>query len=118
MAKVFVERNRSGQITAISDTPTATSDTDPVSTDAPEVTHFLTNQFKEESEFDQYFEHSDLELVRVLEDLIDLLVKNKVINFTDFPNISQEKLLSRKLIREKRQNLSSDILGEDDLIEF
>ncbi|HIJ22930.1 MAG: hypothetical protein HON68_09615 [Gammaproteobacteria bacterium] len=118
MAKIYVERDTSGKITAIKDNPTPTSDQTPLFTDSPEVINFLTAQFKDESEFDHYFETSDLELVRVLEDLIDLLIKNKAIHFTDFPQVSQQKLLSRKLIREKRQNLDADILGDDDLIEL
>lgn len=42
---------------------------------------------------------TDLELVRVLEDLIDVLVKKEVIVFTDLPEAAQNKLLERRHTR-------------------
>jgi len=46
---------------------------------------------------------SDASLVRVLEDLIDVLINRGVIQFTDLPEEAQAKLLER---RETRANLS------------
>jgi len=46
---------------------------------------------------------SDTSLVRVLEDLIDVLINRGVIQFTDLPEAAQAKLLER---RETRANLS------------
>lgn len=46
---------------------------------------------------------SDLALVRVLEDLIDILIPRGLIQFTDLPLAAQAKLLSR---RETRAALS------------
>lgn len=45
------------------------------------------------------FEQSDIRLVRVLEDLIDLLIARDVVRFTDFPDAAQEKLLERRSMR-------------------
>jgi len=42
---------------------------------------------------------TDLEMVRVLEDLIDVLVKKGVIHFTDMPEAAQHKLLERRNTR-------------------
>lgn len=42
---------------------------------------------------------TDLELVRVLEDLIDVLVEKDVIHFTDLPDAAQQKLLNRRHTR-------------------
>jgi len=50
---------------------------------------------------------SDTSLVRVLEDLIDVLITRGVIQFTDLPEAAQAKLLER---RETRANLSNRLL--------
>lgn len=46
---------------------------------------------------------SDTSLVRVLEDLIDVLINRGVIQFTDLPEAAQTKLLER---RETRASLT------------
>jgi hypothetical protein len=55
---------------------------------------------------------SDAGMVRVLEDLIDVLIQRGVIQFTDLPVPAQTKLLQR---RESRAHLADrlDLLGED-----
>lgn len=42
---------------------------------------------------------SDSEMMRVLEDLIDLLTEKRLIQFTELPLAAQKKLLSRKWVR-------------------
>jgi hypothetical protein len=59
-------------------------------------------------------EQSDMRLVRVLEDLIDLLIARDVIRFTDLPRAAQEKLLER---RSMRQSLSAlNLLDSGDVM--
>lgn len=55
---------------------------------------------------------SDASMVRVLEDLIDVLIQRGVIQFTDLPVPAQAKLLQR---RENRAHLADrlDLLGDD-----
>lgn len=48
---------------------------------------------------------SDLGLVRVLEDLMDLLVARAVIRFTDLPPAAQAKLMERRDTRCAMRNL-------------
>ena len=55
---------------------------------------------------------TDLDLVRVLEDLIDLLFKGDVIRFTDFPEAAQEKLLARRSMRSSLHSLK--LLDEEE----
>ena len=43
--------------------------------------------------------HSDLQLVRVLEDVINVLVERDVIRYTDLPVAAREKLDQRALVR-------------------
>lgn len=56
---------------------------------------------------------SDTDMVRVLEDLIDVLIDRGVIQFTDLPKPAQAKLLQRK---ETRATLSNrlDLIGDDE----
>jgi hypothetical protein len=39
---------------------------------------------------------SDIDFIRVLEDLIDLMIAKNIISFTDFPAGAQKKLLARR----------------------
>lgn len=57
----------------------------------------------------------DADFVRVIEDVIDTLIKTSVIRLTDLPEAAQHKLISRKSLREKRQG-SLDLIGDDDTI--
>ena len=55
---------------------------------------------------------SDLDMVRVVEDLIELLVAKGTILFTELPDSAQEKMLSRQKLR---HDISGhlDLLGDD-----
>ncbi|MHA7815073.1 MAG: hypothetical protein ACX93N_01230 [Pseudohaliea sp.] len=55
---------------------------------------------------------SDLELVRVIEDLVDLLVDKGIILFTELPASAQKKVLHRQQLR-SRIGGSLDLLGDD-----
>ena len=57
-------------------------------------------------------QESDMWLVRVLEDLIDLLIDRDVIRFTDLPLPAQEKLMERRSLRQTLGALN--LLGETD----
>jgi hypothetical protein len=56
--------------------------------------------------------NSDLEMVRVLEDLVGLLIERSVIRFTDLPSAAQTKLLSRHELRSQHQGMN--LLDDDD----
>lgn len=67
-----------------------------VPADSPEIMEFMKSMGIEQSTLEQ----SDMRLVRVLEDLIDLLIERNVIHFTDLPQAAQEKLLERRSLRQ------------------
>jgi hypothetical protein len=72
---------------------------------SPELLEFINRMGLEQSTLQQ----SDMRLVRVLEDLIDLLISRDLIRFTDLPLPAQEKLMER---RSMRQSLGAlDLLG-------
>lgn len=47
------------------------------------------------------FRQLDADLVRVIEDLVDVLISRQVIRVTDLPPEAQEKLFARKSFRER-----------------
>ncbi|UIP87180.1 tryptophan synthase subunit beta [Pseudomonas phenolilytica] len=56
---------------------------------------------------------SDLEMVRVLEDLIGVLIDRGVIRFTDLPEVAQRKLRARQQTRARLGGLSA-LLSDDE----
>jgi hypothetical protein len=57
---------------------------------------------------------SDLEMIRVYEDLIDILISKRVVVLTDFPTAAQEKLVRRKRLRTSLSSLTEVLAPEDD----
>ena len=56
---------------------------------------------------------SDIGIIRIVEDLIDLLIKKNLLLFTELPKEAQEKIMERKQVRQKLDNnhlLVDDIL--------
>lgn len=99
----YVKRDQQGRISTLSLTPENGLEELPAS--SPELIDFMRNAGLEQSTLQQ----SDMRLVRVLEDLIDLLIDRDVIRFTDLPLPAQEKLMER---RSMRQSLGAlDLLG-------
>lgn len=64
----------------------------------PELLEIVGEASREEG-----FASLDAGLIRVLEDLVDVLVARNVINITDLPNEAQHKLFARKNFRERFQ---------------
>ena len=58
------------------------------------------------------FERLDADFIRVLEDLIDVLIRAKVINLTDLPGDAQKKLLARRGQRKPTALGELNLLGE------
>ena len=57
-------------------------------------------------------EASDQDLVRVLEDVVELLIQKGVILFTELPESAQQKILHRQQLRSDLSH-SLDLLGDD-----
>jgi hypothetical protein len=72
--------------------------------DHPEVRRFLGLD-----QNDQYFASLDASFLRVLEDLIDALIRRNVLCITDLPMEAQLKLFDRKHFRESGRPHSLDL---------
>lgn len=82
-----------GSLLSLHREPVAGSE--PVAADAPELASFLG------TEAQLRFASMDANLVRVLEDLVDVLITRNVICITDLPPEAQQKLFERKHFRDK-----------------
>jgi hypothetical protein len=107
---MFVRRNERGEIVAASKM-SAAGITEEVPNDSPELAAFVGSAVRRPQELTA-LQSSDLDMVRVLEDLIELLIGKGVITFTDFPDAVQRKLLGRQVLRTTVRDLN--LLDEDD----
>jgi hypothetical protein len=61
----------------------------------------------------KFLSMSDISAVRILEDLVDLLIRKNIILFTELPEEAQTKIRERKIAR---QNISGHEFMVDDII--
>lgn len=88
----YALRDASGQINSLHRDPVVGAQTLPE--DHPEVRQFLGR------DSEQQFASLDANFMRVLEDLIDALIRRNVLCITDLPMEAQLKLFDRKHFRE------------------
>lgn len=106
----FVSRDGQGAITEVHPEPTETA-TEAMPADHPEVHHFIFERSRRGE-----MEALDLDFIRVIEDMIEVLIEKRLILFSDLPPKVQEKLLQRKQARQKFEVAQQLIGGEDDTI--
>jgi len=108
---LYVTRDKYGAIIAL--TSTKTPDTTEVKSfiDA-EVVDFLRETDKKDS-LRVSMSLLDVGLIRIIEDLIELLIEKKIIYFTELPLEAQKKIREHQNIREK---LSSESLMVEDVL--
>ncbi len=109
---MFIERNENGAISAIhSENPAGRFA--PASLNDPEVLQFLQQTDPKNGLMNSALAQSDTDLVRVVEDLIQLLIDRNIINFTDLPAAAQKKIRHRQILRSK---LAEDNFMVDDIL--
>lgn len=110
----YVSRNIDGKIEAVFDRPGPNGE-ERVSLDDPELLEFLSRDgLKEYAR--RLLEKTDKSVIRVVEDLIEVLLTKNIITITDLPPPAQEKLLSRQEARDELQTLGNPILHKDDTL--
>ena len=93
----FVARDPQGRITALHADSTADA-REELTADDPDLLAFVAGQVRL-SEIRGELQASDLELVRVIEDLISVLIENGILKMTDLPPAAQTKLAERGKLR-------------------
>ena len=112
----YVTRDESGRITGVFEyAEFGTSEE--VRSDDPELAAFLAAQGVSSPEaIRQLLAESDLRMVRLVDDLIDLLIDKGVISFTDLPPAAGEKYLKRQGARKKLQTIANLMVAEKDIL--
>ena len=108
---LFVERDAAGAIVALRKGEDG-SGKEPVSLLDEEVLFFLKT-IEDMEPLTHLLMSSDTAMVRVLDDLIDLLIAKKVILFTELPLAAREKILGRKQLRAR---MAGDHLLVEDIL--
>ena len=103
----FVKRDARGAVIAVSQEPGAGC-TEELSRDDPALAAFFTGIASEASSLDA----SDQDLIRVLEDVVDLLIAKGLILFTELPVDAQQKIMRRQQMRSAMGN-TLDLISED-----
>ncbi|AMK75071.1 MULTISPECIES: hypothetical protein [Methylomonas] len=104
----FVVRDQAGAIVQLRD-----SGEEWLEVDNPEVSAFLHQLSSDEAK--QALSATDSDMVRVIDDLVDLLVANQVLIFTELPERVQTKLLARKQLRKDVNALQNLIIDDEGL---
>ena len=94
----YVLRDQDGQVIAVSEVPLE-EDAEELAPDDPEVLALLARTSDTELSEDEAFVHSDLGFIRVLEDLVEVLIRKGVISLSDLPGPAQDKLMQRRALR-------------------
>jgi hypothetical protein len=91
----YVLKNAQGNIVATSTFESLGEDWELVDDNAKDYIAFLENTLAKNAPFRE----SDIQLARVLEDLITILIERNIIRFTDFPVAAQKRLNDRQSMR-------------------
>ncbi|QEY64077.1 tryptophan synthase subunit beta [Metapseudomonas lalkuanensis] len=106
---VYVQRDEKGRVLRVEHEPFDNM-TQSMPANDPEVrTWFASRSLHDHL---MSLQHSDLELVRVIEDLVQVLVSRGVMNYTDLPAPARHKLQHRANTRSQVEDLG-ELVPED-----
>lgn len=106
----YVIRTPKGDIVSLHREPVPGSEW--IDPESAEVRSFVVGDANPDSALDG-FRQLDADLVRVIEDLVDVLISRQVIRVTDLPAEAQEKLFARKSFRERLPARALRLFGSD-----
>ncbi|MGS2742357.1 tryptophan synthase subunit beta like protein [Halomonas sp. LS-001] len=108
---MYVKRDAKGVIVQVSKTSTPECE-EHLAPGSTELAAF----FKAEQDEAAKLRESDMEFVRVLEDVITLLMDKGILRFTDLPEKAQDKLLDRQSLRKRVNDVGLIDDGDSDVI--
>lgn len=103
----FVKRDAHGVVIAVSQKP-GSGFTEELAKNDPAIVEFFTGVGSEAS----ILEATDQDLIRVLEDVVDLLIAKGLLLFTELPVDAQQKIMRRQQMRSRVGNLQ-DLISDD-----
>ncbi|WP_443191206.1 hypothetical protein [Pseudomonas indica] len=107
---VYVQRDADGHILRVEHEPFDEM-TEVLAVESEELQRWITAKEEMKARLDA-LRSSDLDLIRVLEDVVSVLVVRGLISFTDLPEAARLKLDQRALARAEIEGLA-DVLGEE-----
>lgn len=93
----FVTRDVDGHVVAVSEAPLGDS-LEPMAADHPEMVAFAARNCTIPTE-PAGFVASDLAFIRVMEDVLEILIRKNFLTLSDLPLPAQDKLLERRALR-------------------
>ena len=99
---LYIERDKDGNISAIRHNPSDKANEQKTLLDE-EIIDFLGRDGTLDSLI-RLLSISDLSMIRIIEDLIDVLVKKNIIMLTDLPEEAKQKIIERKKVRSRMDN--------------
>lgn len=108
----YIMRNAEGRIIAV--LSEAAPGAEQINADSPDLRAFLQNE-SPETQAQKELVESDISMIRVFEDLIDIMIEKGHILFTDFPDAAQKKMLSRRGLR-KEFAYMDNLFSSDDFV--
>ncbi len=104
---VYVQRDAEGLLLRVESEPFEGM-TDTLAVESEELESWLKTREEVRARLTS-LKQTDLDLIRVLEDVVIVLVERGVISFTDLPEAARNKLDERALARAELEGLSSEI---------
>ncbi|CDF83907.1 conserved hypothetical protein [Pseudomonas knackmussii B13] len=101
---VYVQRDGHGKLLRVESQPFEGMN-DTLAYQSDELKDWLEARTEVRSRLD-LLRHSDLDLVRVLEDVVNVLVERGVIRYTDLPEAARRKLDDRAVARAELEGLA------------
>lgn len=95
--KFYIKRDKDNQIIAIAKEPLPDF-TEAVDDSFPIFCALLGLNLNEILSQNEHI-YSDIKMIRVLDDLIEILISKNIIKLTDLPEVAQQKLVERKKSR-------------------
>lgn len=112
---LYIERNEHGEIDNIEFAPGPNREE--VSLHDPKFQKYIEDAPNSDEIIIRVLNRLDLDMVRVIEDVIDIMINRNLILFTDLPDPVQNKILFKKSIR-NLSNKDKTVLDEEELINF
>ena len=112
---IYIRRNSDNEIIEIDFSPAP--HLEEIGLFDPELKKFLESSEHSEELIKTVLDKLDTDMVRVIEDLVDILIDKDLIRFTDLPKPVQNKLLFKKNIR-NALNEETSISNNDEVFNF
>lgn len=114
---LYVSRDKSGLISGIFLSPNPEA-TEFLPDEHPDVLQFFGGELPEGLKHHALMDltQSDIGFIRVIEDVVDILIKKNILTFTDLPEKVREKILSRKDARGRLAGSNDLVVPDEQLL--